>query len=265
MKNFKNTLILFISVTYLSSLASALPTDPDCLNVPNEAAVKAWKIEGLAELLGQEEKVEEKVQINKASLFGTGYIFSDIVYLAPDLETAETPEAFVAQYKDFISKIPNGYQLYHLSSDPQNGLKYAIFRPAAGSQYAPWVLSVAGTQTLLDKIVDGLMGRAQMDRLSQLFTKCLFQNEKGQTVLDIPLVFVGHSLGGGLAQALYHQIQGRLSALRGRGYASPLSLVTFNAFGGQELLAQINVPFNQLGMRSLLAVGFLEKNPTIVI
>ncbi len=255
----KRLLCFLYSLSFVAPLL-AQNSDPNCLNVPTESELKAWQLpsdftEALRGAAPNDPEIqklktaseinqEAVIPLNTFSLFGAANHYSDLIYLAPDLETSESPEAFIAGFSQFYKKIPRTHELYHVMSDPLNGLKYAIFKPVAGSDFKLWILSIAGTQTFLDKIVDGTMGRHQFERLTQLFTKCLFQDAQGQPLL-LPLSFMGHSLGGGLAQALYHQVQGRLTDLTKRGIKSPLSLVTLNAFGGQELLEQVQVPFNE--------------------
>lgn len=247
----------------LPILVGAQNTDPNCLDVPAEAPAEAWELMDPVPLGGPVQPKPQPVPINGNTLFAVGINFSNLIYLAPDLETSDTPEAFVKDFTNFYSKIPKGYELYRLISDPLSGLKYAIFKPTLRGPYKPWILSVAGTQTFLDAIVDGKMGRAQMDRLTNLFTKCLFQDAQGHPIYDIDLVFVGHSLGGGLLEAFYHQIQRKLRNLRAAGMQSPLRLITFNAFGGRELLEEINARYDESYVKAARVANYFVKGDLV--
>lgn len=169
------------------------------------------------------------------------------IYNLPDFENVRNGSEFVDQFIKFQSAIPNGYKLYAYFGEPETGAKYAIFQPDSfrlddSRIGSPWILSIAGTKSLIDVISDLDLGRNQlqkMSRLKSIFTTCQYLDESGRPLSEKRWVFTGHSLGGGLAQAFAYQIQEirinqKLQPLR-------LELLTFNGFGAQELVAKVGL------------------------
>ncbi len=235
LKSMKIIALLLAIFSYSSLYAQG---DPDCLNVAFDAPLPDFQFKDLPNEPPQRAAVEDMLRshFKKAEEHFLALKMADVVYALPDLEHDLTPAQFISEFQNFISKIPEGYRLYHAFSDPKSGLKYAIFAPWIERVSTPWILSLTGTETTLDWIGNASYGELQLRRLSSLFTQCLFQDSAGKPKLDRHLLITGHSLGGGLAQGLYHEIQRRLQPLLQMGYKSPLKLFTWNAFGGIELV-----------------------------
>ena len=161
------------------------------------------------------------------------------VYALPDLQTAKTAEQMIEQMRNFTAHVPANYTIYTRKSDTLSGLKFAIFKPD-GESRRPWILAIAGTQTALDWIADLDLGRAQfkqLETLSALFTTCQYVDDAGHPLAAQPWVITGHSLGGGLAQALSYHVQ-RIRLQRGL-MPLKMQLITFNAFGARPLVRKV--------------------------
>lgn len=157
-----------------------------------------------------------------------------MIYHLSDLEVNSSGKAYVENLRSFLNEIPQDYQLYFILSDANVGLKYMILRPTTALK--PWILGIAGTETILDWIMDLDLGHSQfskMQKILSLFTTCQYLDE-GFPIVGAQWVIAGHSLGGGLAQALAYEIQNR--RLKANLRPIDLRLVTFNAFGARQLI-----------------------------
>ncbi|MBP7844822.1 MAG: hypothetical protein KA116_08400 [Proteobacteria bacterium] len=218
---------------------------PECLNVYNDELKESGDSitdnpqidENLPTLLGRLKKILNKGR--QLKLHRSSIDLSKLIYDLPDLETANSPEEFIKQYDNFYAQTPAGYRVYFVSSDPRYGLKYVVWSPLQDGPESPWLLSIAGTQTLKDWVADTDLGRKQLDRLSQLFSRCLFRDANDKFIFDRKLLIMGHSLGGGLAQALGYEVQRRLLMQMPEGTLSPIEVVTWNAFGAQHLVERV--------------------------
>jgi hypothetical protein len=165
---------------------------------------------------------------------------ANLVYNLPDLEVAETGRDLVDKVKPFLKSIPKGYEPYAYISEPEAGMKYMILSPSEGAPaHAPWVLSIAGTQSLLDVMTDLNLGWSQLQKISHLaglLTSCQYLDSNKQPMAAQHWIFTGHSLGGGLAQAFAYKVQ--KERLANHLLPVDLQLVTFNGFGAQELIQQ---------------------------
>lgn len=167
--------------------------------------------------------------------------------------------------KSFVREFPPGYELAKIRSrgewipnpyiNAESGLKFMIMSPKAG-QRGPWILAIAGTQTVADWLMDLDLGRLQLQRMAllfELFTTC---NQMGPDNLAIPVhdfIITGHSLGGGLAQAFAYQMQ----VARRQAGLMPLrmELVTFNGFGAQPLVRKFGA-YDQSIVQTMNAVNY---------
>jgi len=241
-------------------------TEPSCLQVqadempadPNPILANKQIDENLPSLLGRLKKILKQGQ--KYALHHLAMRSARVVYELSDLETTRKPEKFFDGFLNFVKQIPAGYSLYYAFSDPRYGLKYAFFSPTTETTDTPWILAVAGTQTMKDWIADTDLGRKQLERLSRLFTKCLFRDSTGRMLFDRKLLVTGHSLGGGLAQALAYEIQRRLLPFMPEGTESPLTLVTWNAFGGRELVEKVGTYNAELARTMDMTNYFVQRD-----
>lgn len=158
------------------------------------------------------------------------------IYKLGDLESFTGGDQFVQDTYGFLSAIPEGYKFYFYAAEPVSGLKYIVLQPTQGG---PWILSIAGTQSALDWIVDLDLGRTQFAALSKLLgmlTTCQYMDESNQPLASRDWIVTGHSLGGGMAQGVAYEIQRR--RLEAGLQPVRMELITFNGFGSQELIAK---------------------------
>jgi hypothetical protein len=117
-------------------------------------------------------------------------------------------------------------------------------------------MGLAGTQTALDWVADLDLGRGQLTRIqaeAKLLTTCDFTDDAGRPLADHEWIVVGHSLGGGLAQAFAYEVQ----RTRMEGGLEPLlmQVVTFNAFGARPLIEKFR-PFDERVERLMGVTNF---------
>jgi len=183
------------------------------------------------------------------------------VYSLPDLQTAKTTADMNTQMQAFAEHVPFNYSIYYVKSDVLSGLKFAIFQPEEASR--PWILAIAGTQTALDWIADLDLGKKQLvhlDTLMSLFVSCQYLDNSNQPLASRPWIITGHSLGGGLAQALGYQIQKH--RIERRLTPIQMQVITFNAFGAVKLVEKIE-PFAPMIVPYLNAKNFFVDGDLI--
>lgn len=167
---------------------------------------------------------------------------ANAIYQLPDLESVASGAELVTRTVPFIQLLPKGYQFYSYFSEPEAGMKYMLLKPTDDDINKPYILAIAGTQSLLDWIVDVELGRAQLlklSRLVRLFSTCQYLDSHGQPLASHGLIVTGHSLGAGLAQAVAYTIQ--KSRIDSSLTAMSVDLVTFNGFGGRSLIEKDEV------------------------
>lgn len=159
---------------------------------------------------------------------------AQVAYTLSDLESASDGGALLTAHEQFFSRIPPGYEALHYSSRRDSGLKYLMFKPL--NPEWPWILSFTGTENMIDWLTDLDLGRSQLaqtEGLIHTFTDCEYTGPDGAPMAARAWIITGHSLGGGLAEAFAYKVQ---AARRAKGLdPAELELVTFNAFGAQEV------------------------------
>jgi hypothetical protein len=171
---------------------------------------------------------------------------------------AEMAEAL----RRFVGTVPPGYKIFRAYAEHEYGLKYVIFQPVY-DQSLPWIFAIAGTQSTYDWIVDLDLGRSQLDKMKnlvELFSTCQVMAGDGVPMVAHEIIVAGHSLGGGLAQAIAYQIQ----ASRVRAGLRPLQMetVTFNGFGGRNVIEKYE-RFDENVGRLVNATNYFVKDDLV--
>ena len=168
-------------------------------------------------------------------------VAASLNYVLGDLQTSPNGKAYVEGISNFLRSFPPGYELYFAVSEPVAGLKYMILKSLDDS---PWIFAIAGTAGTLDWIVDLDLGGPQLERLTTamgMLTTCQYQDDKGQPLASHKFIITGHSLGGGLAQAVAYEVQKR--RLSNGLKPIDMQLITFNSFGAKALINR-TAPYN---------------------
>ncbi len=154
------------------------------------------------------------------------------VYNVPEPNRGVGPKELVDRYEKFREGVPLGYEVAATVAEARTGLKFAYYTPEMESKPRPLIFSIGGTQGYTDLLADLNLGAAQRK------SPVLLQMEE-RLVRDVlsgrDIVITGHSLGGGLAQAVAYDLA---KAVEGKPGAGKVLLVTWNAFGGRELIAR---------------------------
>jgi hypothetical protein len=162
------------------------------------------------------------------------------VYLAPEADTAATAAELVANHQKFLHSTPPGYRVDTITTDPLSGLKAVVYKSADANE-RPTIVSIAGTETRSDRIVDANLGL--MQARSPAFQRLV--NYVANSARAAPdgswpkIVITGHSLGGGLAQIFGHNLTVALKARGQLEAAQNLRIVTWNSLGGLKPLKRL--------------------------
>jgi hypothetical protein len=155
---------------------------------------------------------------------------ANAVYDMPDINWLRSWRPIEDAFKTFFQHAPKGYRIAETLNAPESGLKAVILAPIEEADAStPWIVSIAGTETLIDWLADGHFGADQYDGLAPLRDWAIKNH-----LAERELIVTGHSLGGGLAQAFAYAIERfrlKLGADTGR-----VHLVTWNAFGAEALI-----------------------------
>ncbi len=162
---------------------------------------------------------------------------ADLIYLLPDFDSKDTALKAREYFTAFKEKVPPELMLVMSESDPKTGLRVAAFKPkvigpksASPGSRADLIIAIAGTEGARDSIADFSFGRSQCKHLLTLIDDLLVSQKMPR---NPEILITGHSLGGGLAQAVAWYLEENLPA---RKIKPSLWLFTFNAFGAQELI-----------------------------
>lgn len=189
---------------------------------------------------------------------------ADLIYLLPDLDSKDTALKARAYFTAFKEKIPPELILVMSESDPKTGLRVAAFKPKVitANQPQTWprtsfIIAIAGTEGARDNIADFSFGRSQSQHLlallDQLFTAHVLPPKP-------EIIITGHSLGGGLAQAVAWYLEKNLPK---RKITPRIWLFTFNAFGAQELIRKQEKSFTSEQSHLTYAANYFVRGDPV--
>ncbi|MCB0413225.1 MAG: hypothetical protein KDD50_02765 [Bdellovibrionales bacterium] len=148
------------------------------------------------------------------------------IYDLPDLSSF-LESSFVRQFSEFESDIETLHpKVVFLQTDRKSGAKFAILYIEHPEPL--WVIVLAGTEDLQDWWANSNYGLVQLQALRPLIEKI------GTCPHKLNLLITGHSLGGGLAQALGASIEMRRINAMKRPHS--LQVVSWNGFGAKKLV-----------------------------
>ncbi len=187
---------------------------------------------------------------------------ADLIYLLPDLDSKDKALKAREYFTAFKEKIPPELTLVMSESDPKTGLRVAAFKPnatnAKSSQASQAILiAIAGTEGARDNIADFSFGRSQYNHLLDVIDH-LFSSQK--TLSRPEIIITGHSLGGGLAQAVAWYLEKNLPA---RKINPKIWLFTFNAFGAQELIRKQEKSFTPEQSHLTFAANYFVRGDPV--
>lgn len=182
-----------------------------------------------------------------------------VAYRLPDLESLKSARQLEEDYQQLEAATPAGYFIMFVETDVESGLKLVMFAPRLENPTGPFILAVAGTHSFLDWLANINLGAAQLRNIERLSAQVLrwFSAETGR---PIELIVTGHSLGGGLAQAIAFDLDGRLKAENRPG---TIYLITWNAFGGKELIQRVNPRFDEQTSRVRMAWNYYVRDDPV--
>ncbi|MBL8204108.1 MAG: hypothetical protein JNM09_07755 [Blastocatellia bacterium] len=188
---------------------------------------------------------------------------ADLIYRLPDLDSKDKALKAREYFTDFKEKMPPDLTLAMSESDPKTGLRVAAFKPKITNaktfpaNRASLIITIAGTEGARDGIADLSFGRSQcqhlLDVIDQLFT--------AHKIPPKPEIIVtGHSLGGGLAQAVAWYLEKYLPE---RKITPRIWLFTFNAFGAQELIRKQEKSFTPEQSQLTYAANYFVRGEPV--
>lgn len=187
---------------------------------------------------------------------------ADLIYLLPDLDSKDKALKAREYFTAFKEKIPPELTLVMSESDPKTGLRVAAFKPSAiNPKSSPAsqaiLIAIAGTEGARDNIADFSFGRSQYNHLLNVIDH-LFSAQK--TLSRPEIIITGHSLGGGLAQAVAWYLEKNLPA---RKINPKIWLFTFNAFGAQELIRKQEKSFTPEQSQLTYAANYFVRGDPV--
>jgi hypothetical protein len=177
-----------------------------------------------------------KVVPDRATVYGKLALqAATAAYSVPDLESVKSAANLQSDYETLIASAPDGYRVLFLDADLVSGLKLVMLAPSE-SDASPFILAIAGTASIVDWAANINLGVAQLERLQRTLDRIFEESfpEDGRTGRE--LIVTGHSLGGGLAQAVAFQLDQGLQSARIPG---SIYVITWNAFGAKELIRRV--------------------------
>jgi hypothetical protein len=190
-------------------------------------------------------------------------MLADLIYYLPDLDSKDKALKAREYFSTFKQKLPPELTLAMAESDPRTGLRVAAFKPRTKALKAPnamradLLIAIAGTEGARDGIADFSFGRSQCKHLLAVIDE-LFTSQKIPPNLEI--LITGHSLGGGLAQAVAWYLE---QNLRARQIKPSIWLFTFNAFGAQELIRKQDKTFTPEQSQLTYAANYFVRGEPV--
>ena len=170
-------------------------------------------------------------RITDSALLNLSVQAAAYAYQLPDPSTVQNGVALARRAQEFFEASPPmpGYEVCDYKVDLRSGLKMIMLRPTPEDRKKPVLVSFAGTENLQDGIADLQLGISQIHAATTFLNRNTYCSGRDwQEASSRPVVFTGHSLGGGLAQFFAYQESRRRLGIRPSG---KVSLTTFNSLG----------------------------------
>lgn len=188
---------------------------------------------------------------------------AEVVYLLPDFDSKDTALKSRKYFAEFKQKMPSAVNLALSESDPKTGLRVAAFtpkpsgnKPSKDNLTAAYI-AIAGTEGFRDRIADFSFGRSQSQHLLEFIDQIISQYKPSERP---EIIISGHSLGGGLAQAVAWYLEKNLAT---RKVKPSIWLFTFNAFGAQEMLRKQDKDFDPLQSHLTYAANYFVRGEPV--
>ncbi len=160
--------------------------------------------------------------------------FKHYVGLAPKNALETYGRRLAAKQIEFENGTPTGYMVKEAFADPETGLKVVEYHRISSNTKKEIVFAIAGTESAADVLSDMGAGRPQREGLEfkSLEDRLVQVVEEGHFAFG-----TGHSLGGGLIQALHHDAAKRLEA-KGIDHTQNMAFLAFNPMGAGRTLGK---------------------------
>lgn len=182
---------------------------------------------------------------------------AQLVYLLPDLDSKKTALLSRQYFSEFKQKMPAELSLAMAESDPNTGLRVAAFKPKSSLSRTHFLISIAGTEGFRDQIADISFGRSQCKHLLDLIDRLFEAHSLPQRP---EIIITGHSLGGGLAQAVAWYLEKNLPD---RKIKPNIWLFTWNAFGAKELIRKQDPAYDPKNAHLTYAANYFVQGEPV--